>query len=77
MEPDRWEQLEQIYHAALQRAPGLRGVFLAEACRGDQELQREVEALLTQEGSRPSLIGQPTQTIVGPGPNWGRTRSRS
>jgi len=71
MDPDRWEQIEQIYHAALQRAPGLRGAFLAEACRGDQDLQREVEALLTQEGSRSGLIGQPTQTIVGQGSQLG------
>jgi eukaryotic-like serine/threonine-protein kinase len=71
MDRDRWEQIEQVYHAALQRAPGLRGAFLAEACKGDQELQGEVEALLAQEGSRPSLIGQPTQTIVGPGAQLG------
>src|SRR5579863_3529257 len=69
MDPDRWRQIEQVYHAAQQR--GLRGTFLAEACKGDQELQHEVEALLAQEGSRLSLIGQPTQAIVGPGSQLG------
>jgi Tol biopolymer transport system component len=71
IDPDHWEQIEQVYHAALERAPGLRGAFLAEACKGDQELQREVEALLTQEGSRPGPAGQPTQTIVVPGAQLG------
>ena len=71
MDPEHWEQIEQVYHAALERTPGLRGVFLAEACKGDQELQREVEALLAQEGSQPSLIGQPTQTVVGSGAQLG------
>jgi hypothetical protein len=50
MNPERWEQIERLYHAALQREPKDRGKFIAEACEGDEELRRELELLL---GHRP------------------------
>jgi serine/threonine protein kinase/Tol biopolymer transport system component len=71
MNEERWQKIEQLYHTALEREPGGRSAFLDEACQGDVELRREVGVLLVQEGSSPSLIGQPTQTIVGPGAQLG------
>jgi hypothetical protein len=38
MNQERWRQVEEIYHAALERAPSERSVFLDEACAGDTEL---------------------------------------
>jgi Tol biopolymer transport system component len=49
MDPDRWRQVADVYDAALEREPAARGMFLAEACRGDTDLRREVESLLAQE----------------------------
>jgi eukaryotic-like serine/threonine-protein kinase len=46
MSPERWQQIEQLYHAALERAADERAAFLAAACLDDESLQREVEALL-------------------------------
>jgi eukaryotic-like serine/threonine-protein kinase len=46
MDPSRWKQIEDLYHAALERPPGERAAFLAQA---DPELRREVESLLAQE----------------------------
>jgi len=46
MNPDRWQQIGQIYHAAMELAPEARVDFLAGACGGDDELRREVESLL-------------------------------
>jgi serine/threonine protein kinase len=43
---ERWQQIEQLYHAARERAPAERAVFLDEACRGDAALRREVQSLL-------------------------------
>ena len=37
MDPERWRQIEQLYHSALSREPGERAAFLAEACRADRE----------------------------------------
>ena len=46
MERDRWEQIERLYHAALEREPSQREAFLFEACAGDEDLRREVTGLL-------------------------------
>src|SRR5262245_34844060 len=46
MHPERWQQIERIYHAALARPVGERPGFLAEACRGDDALRQEVQALV-------------------------------
>ncbi len=51
MQPERWRQVEEIYHAALEQEPAGRSAFLAEACHSDADLRREVEELLAQQGS--------------------------
>jgi hypothetical protein len=51
MTPERWQRIESIYHSALQREPDTRNAFLAGACQGDEELRRELESLLDQQGS--------------------------
>src|SRR2546427_2460579 len=49
MSPERRRQIEELYHAALDHDGVRRGAFLAEACRDDEELRREVESLLAQD----------------------------
>src|SRR5438093_1102510 len=49
MNPDRWRQVADVYEAVLEREPTARGAFLAQACRDDADLRREVESLLAQE----------------------------
>ena len=51
MTPERWRQVAQLYHSALERAAPERAAFLSESCGSDAELRREVEALLQQEES--------------------------
>jgi serine/threonine-protein kinase len=46
VDPDRWERIQQITHAALEHDPPARGAFIEEACGGDRELRAEVDALL-------------------------------
>ncbi len=46
MKPERWQKVEEIYHAALEREPGQRAAFLEEACSGDESLSKEVQSLL-------------------------------
>jgi eukaryotic-like serine/threonine-protein kinase len=46
---DRWQQIEQLYHSALEREGNQRAAFLREACAGDDALRQEVESLLAQE----------------------------
>jgi len=46
-DPDRWARLEHLFQRAADMAPGLRDRFLDEACQGDAELRRELEAMLS------------------------------
>ncbi|HEV3468013.1 MAG TPA: protein kinase [Pyrinomonadaceae bacterium] len=48
MSPDRWKQIEEIFQAALDLAPGERAAFLERACAGDGGLRAQVEALVGQ-----------------------------
>ena len=40
MERKRWQQIEELYHAALERAPAERAAFLAAVCADDTGLRR-------------------------------------
>jgi len=46
MEPDRWLQIEEIFHSALDCAPENRAALLDSACDGNAELRKEIESLL-------------------------------
>jgi eukaryotic-like serine/threonine-protein kinase len=43
---ERWQQVTEIFHAALASDPSRREAFLADACGGDAVLRAEVEALV-------------------------------
>jgi Tol biopolymer transport system component len=46
MTPERWRQITELFHAARAGDPAQRDALLAEACREDPALQREVAAML-------------------------------
>ncbi len=54
MSPERVRQIEELYHLVCDCAAEDREAFLAQACRGDEELGRRVRALVAQgAGSSP------------------------
>jgi serine/threonine protein kinase len=59
MDPERWRQVERLYHAALERESEQRPAFLAEACNGDQELYRELESLLAADEKAGTVFEHP------------------
>ncbi len=59
MTPERWQEVERLYHAALERGEDERAAFLAAACAGDEELRREVESLLEHEAEAEHFIDSP------------------
>jgi serine/threonine-protein kinase len=59
MTSDRWQQIEQLYHAALEREGNQRFAFVQEACAGDDALRREVESLLAHEKGVGSFLEAP------------------
>jgi formylglycine-generating enzyme required for sulfatase activity/dienelactone hydrolase len=64
---DRWKQIEDCYHAAMERPVPERAAFLTQACANDPELRREVESLLAHEGKADELLENPVWKAVGPG----------
>lgn len=64
MSPERWQQIESIYHAALEHAPEHRSAWLIEICADDAELRREVESLLASHDQAASFIEQPPADIA-------------
>lgn len=63
MKPERWQQLDELFHAALERAPEMRAAFLDEACAGDQSLREEVVVLLAAHKEAGSFIESPALEI--------------
>src|SRR5215470_4252196 len=49
--PERWAQIEQLFHRAAESDPQSRPAFLDEACGNDMELREQVEALLSSDKS--------------------------
>ena len=49
MDAIRWQQVERVYHAALEQKTGQRAAFLLEVCGDDDDLRREIESLLAQD----------------------------
>ena len=51
MTPERWAQIEELFHRAAECDVAQRTALLDEVCGTDAELRREVEALLSSEAS--------------------------
>jgi eukaryotic-like serine/threonine-protein kinase len=64
MKAERWQEIEQVYHAALEREPSQRAAFLEEACRGDEALRQEVESLLAQQSEAEEFIETPAAQML-------------
>ena len=64
MTPDRWQQIERIYHSALEVAENERPAFLQKVCAGDEALRQEVESLLRSEQSGERFIEEPALEVA-------------
>jgi len=64
MKPERWRQIEQRFHAALEREASQRAAFLNEVCVGDETLRREVESLLAYQDQAESFIEAPAFAVA-------------
>jgi eukaryotic-like serine/threonine-protein kinase len=47
MQAERWRQIEEVFHSALEYDPAARSAFLDSACASDSSLRQEVESLLS------------------------------
>jgi eukaryotic-like serine/threonine-protein kinase len=80
MTPARWHEITGIFRAALARDPASRDAFLHEACRHDQSLRPEIEALVAAHdnagsfGDRPMLDVSRDEPRLQPGTRVGPFR---
>jgi serine/threonine protein kinase/sugar lactone lactonase YvrE len=64
MTPERWQQIDQLFHSALERKSGERAEFLAEACHADESLRHEVESLIGAHEQSESFIEAPASDLA-------------
>src|SRR5437762_3847003 len=64
MKPERWQQVNDLFQSAAERAPEERASFLDEGCRGDEGLRREVESLLTSYERAENFIESPAFEVA-------------
>jgi serine/threonine protein kinase/sugar lactone lactonase YvrE len=64
VDPERWREIERLYHAALERDPADRAAYLCDACHNDAELRREVEELLAYQDRANGFIETPAIHMV-------------
>ncbi len=64
MNPERWQKIDRIFQAALERAPNARAAFIHEACNGDDALRHEVEVLLSAQDQAGSFLNAPAYAVA-------------
>jgi serine/threonine protein kinase/Tol biopolymer transport system component len=64
MMANQWQQVKEVFHAALEREPKERPQFIAEACSGDESLRSQVESLIVAHEKEGSFIDSPAYELA-------------
>src|SRR2546430_1708419 len=64
MKAERWQQVNDLFQSAVERAPEERAAFLDEGCHGDEGLLREVESLLASYERAENFIESPAFEVA-------------
>ena len=64
MNPERWQQVKEIFHSALTLDPRERAAFLERACAGHDSLRREVESLIRSHERTGNFIDAPAYEVA-------------
>jgi tetratricopeptide (TPR) repeat protein/tRNA A-37 threonylcarbamoyl transferase component Bud32 len=64
MTNERWQRVDELYHAALEREGTERAAFLETACKGDDALRREVESLLASDDDAGSFLAESAMSVA-------------
>jgi hypothetical protein len=62
--PERWKQVNDLFHAALERSPAERAAFLSQAAGGDDRLRRDVESLLATHAASNGFLETPAWGVA-------------
>src|SRR5213078_1190359 len=64
MTSERWQQVNDLFQLAAERAPEERTTYLEAACQGDEGLRREVESLIASYERAENFIESPAFEVV-------------
>jgi serine/threonine protein kinase len=64
MTRERYQRVVEIFQAASERSADARPVFLAETCAGDDELRRDVEAMLAADAQSGGFLDKPADDLA-------------
>jgi eukaryotic-like serine/threonine-protein kinase len=64
IQPERWRQIDQLFHLALDKQSDERELFLAEFCAGDEVLQKEVQELILSHEQAEEFIESPASDLA-------------
>jgi serine/threonine protein kinase/tetratricopeptide (TPR) repeat protein len=59
MDSERWKQVDGLLQSVLERPPEEREAFLHHACAADEDLEREVQSLLTAQEKAKGFLDRP------------------
>ena len=65
MTSQRWQDLDRLFHSALERPPEERAGFLAEACGTDEAVRQKVEALIAAHEQIGEFLDAPAFEVTG------------
>src|ERR1043166_1424897 len=60
METSSWQQIEDIFHIALEKDSSDRNQYLRSACAGNSELLKDVCSLLNADQAEPDFLSEST-----------------
>jgi eukaryotic-like serine/threonine-protein kinase len=64
MTNERWQRVNELYHATLERPATERAAFLEAACEGDDALRREVDSLLACDDEAGSFLAESAMGVA-------------
>jgi eukaryotic-like serine/threonine-protein kinase len=64
MDSERWKQIDEIFHQALEYEPPARDAYLTEACKEDESLRAEIEALIESHHKDSTFFDTPASDIA-------------
>ena len=64
MTPERYRQIGELYHAALELDEQERAAFLERVCAGDEEMRREIESLVSSHERADDFIAEPALAVA-------------
>jgi serine/threonine protein kinase/Tol biopolymer transport system component len=64
MTPERWRQIDQLFHSALEQERSQRAQFLAQECADDVSLRSEVELLIASHEQAHDFIETPASDLA-------------